>query len=144
MFPDPVFISLYILVFVFFWIIVCGIISYLSGWYKFSRNNAFPEKVSNEIAQFPYSSVQINHFGSYNNALVIKIYKEGISISPQLLFRAFHKPIFIKWNQILKTEQGTEFIWFAKTDIYTEGNKFRFYGKASASINGNYLLYKQS
>ena len=143
MFKDPVFVSLYILVFIAFWIIVCGLIAWQSGWYKFAKTH--PLVNSNEpLTTFNYSSLQFNTAGSYNYSMYISVSKEGVSISPLFLFKAFHRPWFISWEQISEIKEGKEFFWFAMLDIYVEGNKIRFYGKPMKKIIEEYWVCKNN
>ncbi len=137
MFKDPIFVSLYILVSGTFWIIVCGLISWQSGWYKFAKKHPF-EELEEPLASFNFSSLQFNNAGSYNYSICIYVCKEGIGVRPLLLFKTFHRPWFIGWEQIQEIKEGKEFFWYPTLDVYADGNKIRFYGKSMKRILEEY------
>jgi hypothetical protein len=137
MFKDPVFISLYLLVFAFFWILICGMLSWSTGWYKFRKKHPF-NPTHDPIEQFNFSSIQFNQTGSYTYSILVSIYKEGIGIQPLLLYRAFHKPYLIRWEEISDIKDEKEFFWYKVLDVYVEGTKIRFYGKMVESIKRQY------
>ncbi len=137
MFKDPVFASLYILVLIIFWIIACGLIAWQSGWYKFAKKHPLVN-LPDEETSFNYSSMQFNNAGSYNYSICISVSKEGIGASPLLLFKAFHRPWFVSWSAFTEVKVGKEFFWFPVVDVYVEGNKIRFYGKAMKKIVEEY------
>ena len=60
-----------------------------------------------------------NHFGiisagingvSYNNCLVLKYNEQGFYLRPLLVFRLFHKAIFIPWREI-KDNRGKKILF---------------------------------
>jgi hypothetical protein len=141
MFKDPVFVSLYIIVAIIFWTIACGLIAWQSGWHKFAKKHPManlPEAIS-----FNYSSMQFNNAGSYNYSICILVNKEGIGVSPLLLFKAFHRPWFIKWSELSDLKEGKEFFWFPVVDVYVDENKIRFYGKAMKKIVEEYSKWNK-
>ena len=44
-------------------------------------------------------SASINNL-SYGNSLILKYNDEGIYLNPIIPFRLFHKPVFIRWQEI--------------------------------------------
>jgi hypothetical protein len=136
MFSNPVFISLFLLVFGVLWILACGLIAWQSGWNKFSKTQTFDEK-REVLSSLNFSSIQFNNFGSYNYSILISFHKDGLSLKPLLLFKAFHKPLFIEWKEISKIEEKKEFFWYPALDVYVKGNKIRFYGDAIGAIKNN-------
>jgi hypothetical protein len=142
MFKDPVFVSLFLLVFGFFWILLCGLLSWQTGWVGFTRRHPLGDRAV--LESLPYTSIQFNYIGSYSYSMVLTIHADGLGLRPMLLFRAFHAPLFIPWNEIESIREGKEFFWYPVLDIYIEGKKIRFYGKAIEKIKEYYSTQKTS
>ena len=136
MLSSLVIIPLFFLVFLVFGTMLSGLISLLGGWYRFEKKYPLLDLI-NQISVFDYSSIQFNTIGSYNNCIRITLYKEGVGLEPLLVFRAFHKPVFIAWNQIDVMYEKKEF-FYPTLDVYVDGNKIRFYGKAMKAIMESY------
>jgi len=73
----------------------------------------------------------------------LAFYKEGIMLKPLFLFKAFHPPLFVPWNKITALKESVEFFWFPILDLYVDGNKIRFYGKAMKKIKAEYSVLKK-
>lgn len=141
MFKDPVFVSLFLLIFTAFWILICGILAWSVGWYHFSRKYPFNPQ-GTPLEQFNYSSIQFNQAGSYTYSILVSIYESGIAIQPLLLYKAFHKPFLIRWKDISEIKEGKEFFWYNVLDVYVGETKIRFYGKMVDSIKKHSAYFK--
>jgi hypothetical protein len=66
-------------------------------------------------------SAGINGF-QYNNCLILKYNGQGMYLVPIFLFRLFHKPIFIPWNEIKDVRKKK--LFFVQLDELIIGDPF--------------------
>lgn len=132
MFTDPVFISLYIIVFTCLWLLVCMFLASQLGWNRFAKQHPLPgfPDTSDTIK---FGSLQFNHFGSYSYSVNLSFYPEGIELQP-LFWIAFHQPLFIRWSEITSMKDGKEFVIYPMLDLCVGNTNFRFYGKTIDKI----------
>ncbi len=133
MFKDPVFISVYLLVFGIIWVLLCAFLATQTGWNTFSKAHPF-QQPSQPLALMNFTSMQFNSMGSYGYGTLLSIHKEGFGVRPLLLFKAFHNPFFVNWNDITQLKEEKEFIWYPALDVYIGTTKLRFYGKAMRAL----------
>ena len=137
---SAIFFSLFLLLFLCIWIVFSALLAKFSGWQKLAKNNPLKQK-NNYSEIIDFSSIQFNSIGSYNYGILITLYEDGMGLEPKMLFKAFHKPIYIPWKKISKIEATKEFFWFPALDIFVDGNKIRFYGKTAEAITSNYTFF---
>jgi hypothetical protein len=67
------------------------------GWSDLVSKYRFPEDFSGE--RVGITSASINGV-NYNNCLLLKYNEQGIYLKPIFVFRLFHAPVMIPWNEI--------------------------------------------
>ena len=138
MFKDPVFISVYIIVFTCIWLLLCKFLSSQLGWNDFVKQHSSPD-LPDTAEKIKFGSLQFNHFGSYSYSVDLSFHKEGIAVEPLFWF-PFHKPLFIRWQEITSLKEGKEIFQYRMLDLCVGNTNFRFYGKAIAKIKQYYPL----
>ena len=78
------------------WVLVTFIISKM-GWADLATNYLFEGEFTGK--RIGIISASINS-ANYRNALILKYNQEGIYLRPIIIFRLFHKPVFIPWKEI--------------------------------------------
>lgn len=87
------------------------------GWYAYARKYATLVKPQGQVLS--YVSGRVN-FVNYNSTLGIVYNKEGLYLHPELVFKLFHKPLFIPWKDIkYKGVQSFFIVKYAKLSIGT-------------------------
>jgi hypothetical protein len=113
----PPFYFLYAFPFLFvgMWTLVTFMIS-KAGWSSLAEKYSHPEPfIGTRIGLI---SASINS-ARYNNSLILKYNEVGMYLKPIILFRAFHKPILIPWNDITKIKSKQ--IIFSKFKVLSVG-----------------------
>ena len=65
-----------------FWITVLYLIGFLGGWQSLANNYPSRTFKGKELDSFSFCSLRLSSLGRYNNAVTIKVFKEGIEICP--------------------------------------------------------------
>jgi hypothetical protein len=95
------------LVFVAGWSIVCGLLSYLSGWRSLSQR--FSETIQIEGDRFRFASAGMGVIAwfpvNYSNCLFLTVGRAGISISLLFIFRILSPTLYIPWSQVQSVEE---------------------------------------
>ncbi len=79
------------------WIVVCIVISFVSGWWSLSRRYRTEYTPSTTIN---WASGTFRHIVGYHNVLRMTSNTEGLHLSVIKLFRLGHPPLFIPWSEI--------------------------------------------
>jgi hypothetical protein len=87
---------LFPLFFIGMWVLVTFIISKM-GWADLATHYLYEGEFTGK--RIGIISASINN-ANYRNALILKYNQEGIYLRPIILFRLFHKPVFIPWKEI--------------------------------------------
>jgi hypothetical protein len=132
---DPVFLSLFLLVFGFIWWIFSLLMAFMSGWQKFAEQHPIPDGLEAPIKVFNYCSVQFNTMGSYTNSVKISLYAEGFVLEPLWLFSSFHQPLFVRWDKVRDISQEKEFWSIPALDVYVGDTKIRLYKRAMKAVS---------
>ncbi|MGC4102139.1 hypothetical protein [Ferruginibacter sp.] len=91
------------------WVLITFVIARF-GWSSLAgRYKAAPGSFTG--TRLSYISAKIN-FTNYNNCLNLQYNNEGILLQPIIIFRLFHPPLFIPWNEIMDVKDKT--IFFSK------------------------------
>lgn len=106
--PSPILLTLIILagfplVFLAIWLLVLWINSYLVGWRLLARQYRYDNPFLGKLHRFQSVYLRI---GKYSGSVNIGVNESGVYFVPILLFRPFHKPIFIPWHDI-ETKQNS-------------------------------------
>lgn len=95
--PAPTYLIFFApLLFIPMFALITGILSRL-GWSDLAKHYKYEEDFTGE--RIGLISAAINKV-NYNNCLVLRADSFGFHLKPILLFRAFHPPIFIPWDQV--------------------------------------------
>jgi hypothetical protein len=82
--------------FVALWCFILWILS--SAWRRLATYYHHPQEFQGEILRF--RSAIIN-FAKYNGILNLGMNRRGLYLVPMAIFRPFHKPILIPWEEIV-------------------------------------------
>ncbi len=89
------------------------------GWHKFTHVYGTDKEISGEEISFSSGRIGLMN---YNSVLKIKYNEDGLYLRPELIFRVFHKPLFIPWEEIYFLENyGILIISYAKVRIGKPG-----------------------
>jgi hypothetical protein len=83
--------------FITLWCFILWIISLSGGWRKLADRYTMPGDFQGQILRF--QSARLN-WSNYSNILRIGLSEHGLYLSPMALFRPFHPPLFIPWEEI--------------------------------------------
>lgn len=84
--------------FISLWTLILGIFSYISGWRRLAERFHQPGDFQGEFLR--YQSARMN-LVNYNGVLNLGLSPAGLYLVPMVLFRTFHKPILIPWENIV-------------------------------------------
>tara|TARA_B110000908_G_C10163838_1_gene407366 strand:- start:269 stop:757 length:489 start_codon:yes stop_codon:yes gene_type:complete len=91
---------------VFLWICIVVFIISRFAWHKFA--DKYESETPAYLDKIGIISAKIGKV-NYNNSLVVSCNKTGIFIKPLLIFSIGHKPLFIPFRDITKTELHQRF-----------------------------------
>lgn len=83
--------------FIVLWCLILWIIALSGGWKKLADRYAMPGDFQGQILRF--QSARLN-WSNYSKILRIGLSERGLYLSPIVLFRPFHPPLFIPWEEI--------------------------------------------
>ncbi len=83
--------------FIGMWVFVLKKISLRSGWATLAEQFHFQEKFEGRYYRF--QSARLNKV-DFSSSLEMGMNEMGLYLVPMILFRLFHKPIFIPWVEI--------------------------------------------
>lgn len=109
---NPLLLVLFILIAfpIFFgtlWAFVMWINSYLTGWRRLAQNYHHPYPFTGPLDRFQTINTR---WGRYSHAVNIGVTESGLYLVPVLVFRPFHKPLLIPWQDI-EVEETTYFVF---------------------------------
>jgi hypothetical protein len=84
--------------FITLWCFIIWIFSHTSGWRKLAAR--FHESHAFEGTLVRFQSARLN-LVNFNNVLHLGLHQRGMYLVPMILFRPFHKPLFIPWEEIV-------------------------------------------
>lgn len=97
--------ALFVPGFALFWCLVVYLVSRLGGWASLAEDFAAQSPPDGE--RFTWTSGKIHFYSSYNNSLVATVSRAGLHVTPWLLFRIRHAPLFIPWHRVRGILQST-------------------------------------
>ena len=99
--------------FVVLWLLMSGLVSWLSGWYGLSRRFHNADAVDGERFSFRSAAIGWRWFPiSYGNCLFATIGSKGLALSILFPFRFLHPPLLIPWSAIDRCEEVK--FWFRR------------------------------
>lgn len=109
MFPFP---YLFPFLFVGMFVLVIYILS-RKGWYDLAMEFQYPEPFEGQ--RIGINSATINGV-NYNNILLLRFNEQGLYMKPVFVFRLFHKPVLIPWNEF-KSVRNKKILFFQVTEL---------------------------
>jgi hypothetical protein len=79
------------------WCLILWIIALTGGWRKLAGRYRHLGDIQGQILRF--QSARLN-WSNYSNILRIGLSERGLYLSPMAIFRPFHPPLFIPWEEI--------------------------------------------
>ena len=93
--------NVFLVVFPFFfvggWCIVSWRLSVMSGWTRLAERFHYPDKFQGR--RFHSQTAKLGRV-SYGYSLEMGASEQGLYLVPMLLFRLFHKPLLIPWDEL--------------------------------------------
>jgi hypothetical protein len=80
------------------WLLVGGIISFVSGWSSLAR--VYRTASSFDGAKWRMQSGRMRWLMGYNNVLTIGANQQGLYLATMFLFRFMHPPLLVPWSEI--------------------------------------------
>ena len=85
------------LMFIAIWCFTLAIISLFSGWGKLAEQYQSSRQFTGTV--YSFQSVRMKR-AQYTNALKLGADRTGLYLAPCGIFRPFHKPLLVPWNEI--------------------------------------------
>lgn len=97
--------------FVVFWLMICGLLSLLGGWYELAQRFKSADGFDGERFYFKSGAIGWRSFPvSYGSCLFATVGPRGIALSILLPFRFLHPPLLIPWSAVSRCERVR--FWF--------------------------------
>lgn len=96
--------------FVSMWIFTAYLAALTSGWRQLAKR--FRTQAPFAGRKWRMQSANMRWFSNYNNVLTIGADEAGLFMVPMILFRVWHPPLFISWNEI--SVAGTRQVLFVR------------------------------
>jgi hypothetical protein len=90
------------------WLAALWLIAHLGGWVSLA--SVYPAHTAPAGDRFRHQSVQVNNWLGYNGAVNFVAGIAGLHLTVFVLFRPFHSPIQVPWQEIRATR--TRVWWF--------------------------------
>ncbi len=90
--------ALFVPGFILFWCLVVYLVSRIGGWASLAED--FADRNPPDGETFSWASGKVHFFSNYNNSLVATVSRTGLHVTPWLLFRVGHAPLFIPWHKV--------------------------------------------
>lgn len=126
--------------FILFWIVLSGVISYLTGWLWLSRAFASRDRVDG--VRFFWTSVALRSmWSSYNNAVTVTIGEDALSLTMAFFFRTFHPRLVIPFMLIhdVREKKGPFSVTNYVVEISDPATKLFFGKKVGKAIQDKWL-----
>lgn len=109
---NPVLLILFIIVafpifFGLLWTFVMLINSFMTGWQNLARHYHHPYPFAGKIHRM--QSI-FTRWGRYSAVMNIGVSESGLYLVPMMIFRPFHKPLLIPWDEI-EAEEAHYFLF---------------------------------
>lgn len=89
-----------IALFVILWVFISKLCSVMGGWHVLAEKYRDTQQNKALLKKISMQSMKFKQWVTYGNCINVFIYEDGIVISPMLLFKLFHEPLFIPFNRI--------------------------------------------
>jgi hypothetical protein len=91
------------------WVIIAYWIALLGGWRLLAKRFRAQSEFTGE--KWHMQSARMRLLSNYNGALTVGAGTTGLFIVPMILFRAWHPPLFVPWNEI-SVSRTTQLFFF--------------------------------
>lgn len=110
-----------------------------AGWYKLSRKyKSVTAFYGNNYGKF---NARINDL-NYAGRLYLQYNEEGINLSVIRVYRLFHPPVFIPWNDVTKIDKREEDV-FISIGSGSESCEIQITSKTYERLEKTLVLYKE-
>ena len=82
--------------FIALWCFILWILS--SAWRRLAAQYHHPQEFQGEFLRFRSAIINLSN---YNGILNLGMNRQGLYLVPMAIFRPFHKPLFIPWEEIV-------------------------------------------
>lgn len=115
------------------WILVTWIASRASGWHRVARRFGGVGPFASAGEEVRFASAQIG-WSNYSAALNLRASASGLFLATVAVFRPFHPPLFVPWNEIEvhPTPRPGAAPWLTFRSV--PGVRIRFAGRALALL----------
>lgn len=94
------------------WLVICGVLSLLGGWYHLAARFKSDERFDGEQFRFRSGSMGWDAFPvSYRSTLFATVGARGFALSVLFPFRFLHPQLVIPWSAVERCEHVK--VWFA-------------------------------
>ena len=93
-----VFVAIFPIYFLFLWLLVGAIISYVGGWFSLAK--VYRTRVPFDGAKWGGQSGRMRWLANYNNVLTMGASQQGLYLASMFLFRFMHPPLLVPWTEI--------------------------------------------
>lgn len=112
------FIAIFPAYFIFLWLIVGAVVSFVGGWFTLSK--LYRARLPFTGAKWRGQSGQMRWLANYNNVLTLGASQEGLYLACMFLFRFMHPPLLIPWSEIsVRKSKG----WFFEYVTFNMGRE---------------------
>jgi hypothetical protein len=113
-----VFVLIFRTYFLFLWILVCTIISFVGRWFSLAK--VYRTRVPFDGAKWGGESGWMRGLANYNNVLTVGASQRGLSLASMFLFRFMHRPLLVPWTEIkVRRSNG----WMFEYVTFTMGHE---------------------
>jgi hypothetical protein len=122
------------LYFLFLWLLVGAIISYVGGW--FSLSQVYRTRVPFDGAKWGGQSGRMRGgLANYNNVLTVGASQRGLYLTCMFLFRFMHPPLLVPWSEIkVRRSNGWVFEYVTFTMGHELAVPLRIRGSLAAKL----------
>ncbi len=123
------------------WFLICsfvvGLLSIVGGWFHLAQVHPLRDDENHDGVRYSFQTIYLRFFVSYRRSVHITLSETGIMLRTVILFRFLHKPVFIKWDDIVSV-QKKEFFLYRGVVIQTRHAKVFIAGKSAEEITKRY------
>jgi hypothetical protein len=95
---ELIYLALFPVFFIFLWCFILWIFSFTSGWRLLAARYPYPDPFEGEAIRFQSAKMNLVNF---KNVLYLGCNREGLYLNQMVLFRLFHQPVLIPWEEII-------------------------------------------
>jgi hypothetical protein len=128
-----VFVVIFPIYFLFLWLLVGTIISYVGGWFSLSK--VYRTRVPFDGAKWGGQSGRMRWLANYNKMLTMGASQRGLYLASMFLFRFMHPPLLVPWTEIkVRRSNGWVFEYVTFTMGHELAIPLRIRGRLAAKL----------